>query len=139
MEVAPQLAADSGADLQGLEGLGDIVVRSQVQPQHLVRVLAFGGEQDDRGVALLPDGGQGAQSVHDGHHDIQQDQLYLLPLQGLQGFLPVGGGEKLVIRPRQVDFQSGDDIGVVVADQDVGHSLLSPLAAIVLPEGIKKK
>ena len=39
--VPPQLALYPGDDLQGVEGLGDVVVRPDVQAQDLVGVLAF--------------------------------------------------------------------------------------------------
>ena len=139
-EIAPQLAADPGADLQGLEGLGHIVVRPQVQAQDLVRILAFGGEEDDGGAAALPKGGQGAQPVHHRHHDVQQDEVHFFPVQDLQGLLPVAGGEDMVVRLGEIDLQRGDDVRVVVTDQDVGH-VRSPfsLQPYSTPLPIKRK
>ena len=54
LHIAPQLRAHAGAELDGIEGLGHIVVRSDVESEHLVGVLALGREQDNRDVALLP-------------------------------------------------------------------------------------
>ena len=69
--VPPQLALHPGQHLDGVEGLGDIVVRADVQPQHLIAVLALGGEQDDGDVAAgLPQPGGGPDAVQLGHHDI---------------------------------------------------------------------
>ena len=87
--VPPELAAYPGHHLHRIEGLGNIIVRPQVQPQHLVRILAFRRNKDHRhiaGPAQLDGGGYAVQSRH---HDIHQHQVDLFPFHAGQGFLAI--------------------------------------------------
>ena len=65
-------------------------------------------------------------AVHFGHHDVQKHQLDLLRTDDIQGFPPGIGLEQLIVRlGGQIDFQRGDDVPVVVADEDVVHRSVS--------------
>ena len=125
--VAPQLALHPGDHLQGVEGLGDIIVRADVQPQDLVRVLALGREEDDGDVAPLPQPGGGPNPVQLGHHNIHQDQVDLIPLHSLDGLQAVVCLQCAVALAGEVDVQRGYDVPIIVTDQDGVHNLLSPL------------
>ena len=87
----PQQGLDPGQQLHHPEGLGQIIVRPQLQPQHLVIFAAPGREHDHRRQGGLPGG---AEPFQDGkpvflrQHDVQQHQLRRLPGEGA----PKGGG-----------------------------------------------
>ena len=67
---------DAGEQFAGIEGLGEIVVRPDVQPQHLVADLRFCGEhQHGRGDLFPADGLQKGDSVHFRHHDVEDDDV----------------------------------------------------------------
>ena len=132
--VAPELALDPCDDLDGIEGLGDVVVRPDVQPQDFVAVLALGGEQDDGHVAALPQLGRGADAVQAGHHHVQQDQIHRLALRQAQALQPVVGLHGGIALAGQVDVQGRDDVLVVVADQDGIHTVTSDCKVSIADE-----
>ena len=126
--VAPQLAADPGQDLDGVKGFGNVVVRPHVQAQHLVGVLALGGEEDDGDVIFLPQLGGGGDAVHFRHHDVHEDEMDLMLPDDVQG-LPAGVGlEEGVVLGAEIYLQGGNDVPLVVADQNVCHGKLSHLS-----------
>ena len=127
LSIAPQLRAHPGQQLHGVEGLGHIVVRAQVQAEDLVRVLALGRQKDHRHVAVLPQTAERGDAVQAGHHDVQQHQLHLLPGEKCQRLLSVMGAEGLVALRLQIDFQRRDDIPLVVADQHLVHACAPPV------------
>ena len=133
LEVPPQLAADPGSHLHRVEGLGDVVVRPHVEAQDLIRVLALGSQQDHRHVTHLPELCQSGNPVHLRHHNVQQHQMDVLPLQGIQSLLTRVGLQQMVVRIGQVDFQRVDDVLFIVADQDVIHG--APSLASMIPDG----
>ena len=133
MGIAPQLRTHPGQHLHGNEGLGNIIIRPHIQPQHLILGFGFGGKQNNRGVGKFPDPGGGGDAVHDRHHHIQQNQVDVVVLDNVQGLLASVSLEQAVPLRGQVNLQRIDDIRLIVADQNVIHSR-SPLS--VFSEGI---
>ena len=125
LHVAPQLGSYAGAELDRIEGLRDVVVRPDVEPEHLVGVLALGREQDDGDVALLAQLRRGGDAVERGHHHVHEHQMDLFAPQQLQRLAPVEGREGRVALGLEVYFQRRDDVPFVVADQNVVHFLTS--------------
>ena len=123
LQIAPQLALDPREQLHGVEGLGDVVVRADVEAEHLVGVLALGRQQDDGHVALPPDRGERRNAVHLGHHHVQQHELHVLAGEEVQRLCAGAGGEGAVALGLEIDFQRGDDVLLVVADQNGLHTL----------------
>ena len=87
--VAAQLGLDPGHQLQGVEGLCDIVVRPQGEAGDLVHVLHLGGQHENGKEMLLPDLLAKRESVHIGEHHVQNGQIRPLPRHAGQG-LPAG-------------------------------------------------
>ncbi len=108
--VAAELAFYPGQDLNGVERLGHIVVRPDIEAQDLVRVLALGCEEDDRDILALPELGGGADPVHVGHHHVHEDEMDLPLLHDLQRFQSVVSVIGLVPVAGEVDVQGGYDI-----------------------------
>ena len=119
--VPAQVGADPGDDLQGVEGFGDVVVRAHVQPQDFVRVLTLGGEEDDGHVAQLPQLRGGGDAVHAGHHDVHEHQVELVLLEEVDGLLTGVGAGDAVAFAGEVYFQSGYDVVIVVANENLIH------------------
>ena len=73
---AVQHGLDAGYQLTGREGLDNVVVGTALQAGQLVVFLAAGGQDDDRRVdvagAHLPQAGH---TVHERHHQVQNDQI----------------------------------------------------------------
>ena len=84
LRIAPELCLDSGEDLKRIEGLRDIIVRADGETEDLVVVLALGGDEDDRDVALLAQLCRRRHAVHAGHHDVHEHELYFLALHELE-------------------------------------------------------
>ncbi len=80
-----------------LRRLGDVVVRTEVQPAHNVVRLVERGEHDHRHPGSGRLGTQRLehfQPVHAGHHHVQQNEVGRIGTQGFEGF------ERVVIRDR---------------------------------------
>ena len=114
-----QGGADPGQQLLDGEGLGDIVVRPQIQAGHLVHGGVPGGEQDHRqGLVLPADAPQHLQPVEPGQHDVQQHQL-VLPGQGhLQPGPSVKGLSGLIALIFQLQFDHAVEFFLILHDQD---------------------
>ena len=85
----PQHGLDPGEQLLGVEGLGDVVVSTELEPHHLVHGLALGREQHHRDVALLPHLLQYLEPAHARQHDVQDHEVEVLAVESPQGLRPV--------------------------------------------------
>ena len=121
LRIAPQLGADARQHLHRVERLCHIVVRTDVQPEDLVRVLAFCRQQDDRQIVGLAQLDRGVNAVHHGHHDVHQHEMDVLLGEDVQRLLAGVGAECAVTFGTEVDFQRGHNVALVVADQNVVH------------------
>ncbi len=68
--VPAQLGTYPCQNFDGIEGLCDIIIGANVQPQYLIAVLAFCCQQYNRDIAGFPELRCGRNSVHLWHHDI---------------------------------------------------------------------
>src|SRR5215212_5244414 len=80
---------DPRLELLGVEGLGYVVVRPQLQSHHLVYRLALGRQQHHRDVALLPHLLQDLESAHPRQHDVQHDEVQRFPPEYPERLHPV--------------------------------------------------
>jgi hypothetical protein len=74
--IASQHRVDARQELAEGIGLGHIVVRPDLQPDHGVDLRAFGCNHDDRHAALLADAPAQFDPVDAGQHEIKQHQIY---------------------------------------------------------------
>jgi len=89
-----EVAADAGLDRRDVEGLGDVVDHSPLEPPGLVLPAVLGGEEDDRNVlqrGILLQTAADLVAIHLRHHDVQQDQVGLVYNDHLEGLLAAGG------------------------------------------------
>ena len=75
--------------LFGVKGLNNVIIRAQLQPQHLIKNLSLGGKHDDRCVGLMADLPADLVAVHARKHQIQQDQVGLEGAKDAEGFFAV--------------------------------------------------
>ena len=122
--IPPQLALYPGDHFQGIEGLGDIVIRTDIQAQNLVVILAFRRQQNDGNIASLPQLGSGANAIQLGHHNVHENQVNIVLLHRPQSFIAVIRLDCLISFAAQIDIQGGNDIFVIITDQNGVHAVL---------------
>ena len=97
---------------------GDIVVGSQLQTQYLIVVLAAGGKHDYRRPAVFSDLATDLPAIPYRHHDVEQHQIRVLPLDEAQRFAAVTGGDHLETLFSQVECDQLYDAIVIIGNQD---------------------
>ena len=70
-----QHTPDAGHELLRAERLGDVVVGSKLEPHQLVRLLAAGGQHDDRDVAITPQRPSHIEAVLTGQAQVEHHQV----------------------------------------------------------------
>ena len=87
-----QHALDAGQQLAQIEGLGDVVVRAELEADHAVHHVAGRRHHDDADVVVLPQVARQHQPVLAGHADIEEDDVGKLALD-LLAHLGAGVGD----------------------------------------------
>ena len=121
-------AADQGLDLgaqgDGVEGLGHIVVRPDIQAVQGVVVLLAAADDDDG--ELQPPAANGLdhlEAVHAMHVYVQQEQVIGFLLQQRQSLFAAGGGVRLdAVAAHDLIEHSEDGLVVVCDEHDVRHN-----------------
>lgn len=81
---APQCRFYTGPQFSRAERLSDVIVRPEFQPHHFLGFLGFGGQHDDRRLeASTPQFTADFKAILPRQHQVQQDQVELLPLRPL--------------------------------------------------------
>lgn len=112
-------AAQHGADPQhqfpGGEGLGDVVVGTDLEPEHPVGLLTERGEHDHRQVGQLPpDPAADLEAVDAGHHEVEDHEIGALGGDRGEAVGAVGGQLDLAAGLLQVTPHDVTDRRVVV-------------------------
>ena len=97
----PQHRPDTRQQFRWLEGLGQVVVRADIEAGDPVGRLAFGRQDDDRQVHGCPNALRDLESIHSRHHHVQDHQIGQLLLNQPQPVNAVVGGEDLIAILRQ--------------------------------------
>jgi hypothetical protein len=106
-------------ELGGRERLDHVVVGPQPQPDHAVRFLGLGREQDHRHTVavLVAQPAHHLEAIDSGQHQVEHDQVRTLGRGGVQRLASVGGHPGRVAGAIQV---AGDNLGdrrLVVDDE----------------------
>ena len=125
LRIAAELALDARHEFQGVEGLGEIVVRTDIQAQNLIIVFGFGRENDNRDGALLSNLSGGPDAVQSRHHDIDNQEIDRRLLHNFQRLRAVVGGKNFKALAGEVDADCLDDFVVIVTNQNSLHMLSS--------------
>jgi len=86
---ATQQRADTAPELADREGLGDVVVGAELEPEDLVELLAASSEHDDRDVALRAYALADLEAVESREHDVEHDEVERVPAELPKRFLAV--------------------------------------------------
>mmetsp|Transcript_21671 Transcript_21671/g.84405 ORF Transcript_21671/g.84405 Transcript_21671/m.84405 type:complete len:428 (+) Transcript_21671:1981-3264(+) len=117
--AAAQHRVDAGQQFARIEGLGEIVVRADLQADDAVHVLDLGGQHDDgRAVVGGAQPAADGQAVFAGQHQVQHDQVHRLAGELLVQGPAVLGQQHLEAFLGEVAPQQVADAGVVVDDED---------------------
>ena len=108
-----------------LEGLGQIVVRPQLQPHHTVHHLAACGQHHDGQVALLADGAAQLEAVHFRQHDVEDGSVEAAGRQLRQAIAGPKGVHELQLKTLEVSGQGRAQLRVVVNQQYAVHEQFS--------------
>ena len=97
----------------------DVVVRAEVQAEDDVILLAFRREHHDRHFqVLLTDGAAKLKAVDAGQHDVQENQVRVRGQGEMQPRFSFGGGEHFITLGHKRIFETADESGFVLDDQD---------------------
>jgi hypothetical protein len=111
-----------GGELGEGEGLGEVVVRAGVEPEHaVVDGIARGHEQDPHRVLALSDPPGELEAGHAGHHHVHDRQVERLLAEGDERLDTVLDGRDPVPLGRESAFHQGTHL-VVVLDHQQPHN-----------------
>ncbi len=123
---------DPGDELLDREGLGHVVIRTELEPDDLVGLVPFRGQHDDRypGQALgPPDPPADLETVGLGQHQVEEEQGRRLVAEVLEQAVGLLEALEAVAGLLEVDLQELEDIGLVVESGDHrSHGLTSRLS-----------
>src|SRR5258708_10305285 len=96
---AAQQRPHTGQQLRNPKWLGEVVVRTEVQRAHAVRLAAACGDHEHRYLVVAADGLEHGQAVRSGKADVEQEQVQRVLRSELQCLRAVGGGGGVVAPP----------------------------------------
>ena len=88
---APEQRPDPAPELADRERLRDVVVRAELEPEHLVELVVARREHDDRHRALGPEPLADLEPVELRQHDVEHDEVDGLGGEEPEGLLAVPG------------------------------------------------
>jgi hypothetical protein len=82
---------------RGLKGLGEVVVRAELEPQDAVDLVVLGGQHDDRQLRLVAQLPGEPEAVLAGQLHVEDDQVRTVGLEEAVHLLAVGRRHHLVV------------------------------------------
>ena len=128
--AAPEDGFDPSLDLQNVKRLGHVIVRAVFKPEDFIHILALGSQHDDRHIAALTDALADLDAVQPRQHHVQQNQIILTGKKLGQRFLAVHRGIGQIAVLLQTVFQSLENQGFVVHQQNLSGHVFSLLVRI---------
>ena len=89
---AAQQRPHAAAELADRERLRDVVVRAELEPEHLVELVVAGGQHDDRHRALRAQALADLEAVEPRQHDVEHDEVDVLPGEAASASSPSRAG-----------------------------------------------
>jgi hypothetical protein len=116
----PQERPNAAPELADRERLRDVVVRTDLQTEHLVDLVVAGRQHDDGNGAQGTHAAAHLEPVHPGEHEIQNDEIGMIGGKALEGFLPAPRLDDLVSLPLE---RVGQELlnGLLVVDEQNGR------------------
>ncbi len=118
---AAQYRMDAGDHFARRKRLDDVVIGAGVKPAHAVAFFTSRGQHDDRNIARRRVASQPAANLYPGnhgHHPVEQDDIRRSFIDQKQGLFAVAGGRNLEAFLFQVVAQQGNEITLVLDDQN---------------------
>lgn len=116
---APQNHLDPCQQLASAEGLGEIVVRPQLQAKDAIELVAARRQHDDRCARACPKLATQLQTVDTWQHDVQHDEVDPGTVEYLPHGRALADAGHLQAVALQIGLQQLADLGVVVDHQDM--------------------
>ena len=116
------MAAENGPDpsqqFLRAKGLGDIIIRPQIQCLYLVPLIGTGGEHNDGSCVRFPDFLNQVQPIPIRQTEIQNDEVRMMG--GIHHHAKLAGfrAEHLIVAGFQIDFDKTSDVGLVLYNQN---------------------
>ena len=116
--MAAENGTDAGQQFLRAKGLGDIVIRPQIQRLHLVPLVGTGGKHNDGHGVCLPNFLNQAHTVSIRQTKIQKDEVRMMG--GIHHHAKLAGfrAEHLIVAGFQIGFDKTSDVGLVLYDQN---------------------
>ncbi len=116
---------------RGTERLCDVVIATDLQPEHTVDFVVPGGEEEDRNIGRFADFPADVEAVEFRHADIEHDEIGPIAGEAGQRLLAVARLEHGHAGFFERDADDLADMKVIVDDKDtVRQSLLRKIAAL---------
>jgi hypothetical protein len=114
-----QDGADSGGKFSWIEWLRKIIVRTNLQAQNSIQIVAARRQHQDGNACLRPNSTQNLKSVHPRQHHIENNQFILTRERALDSLSagPNGLDSKALCIQKPTNQLA--ELGVVVDDQDM--------------------
>ena len=128
---AAQDHVDARDELARAERLCDVVIATDLQPEHAVDFVVAGGEEEDRNIGRFADFPADVEAVEFRHADIEHDEIGPIAGEAGQRLLAVARLEHGHAGFFERDADDLADMKVIVDDKDtVRQSLLRKIAAL---------
>jgi hypothetical protein len=118
-----QDGADARHQLGGIEGLGQIIVGSQVQAPDAVMGVAPRCKHKDRSARALTNTAEDVEAVGVRHHNVQQDERVVIGEGAFHTGVAAGSPTDLETLAREVTGDEAAEFGIVVYYQHVFHGM----------------
>jgi hypothetical protein len=113
--------ADPRDQLAWAEWLRQVVVRPELQPEQLVELVVPRGQHDDGDVRIPPDPPRDVEPVEARQAQVEDHEVGLVAMDRIDRRRTVVGGEDRETRVLEVVAGEGDDLRLIVDDQDRLH------------------
>src|SRR5699024_860330 len=109
-----------------LKRLGDIVIRTRLQPEDNVNGVSLSGEHDDRHIGVTADGATNIHAVHSRQHQIQQNKIRVMLLKGWYSIISISNGDWLQPLRFEDNSQHFRNGRIIIYHQDFWRHFYSP-------------
>ncbi len=116
---AAQQRLDAGLQFAWAERLGDVVVGTEFETDHPIRLVGGRRQHDDGDLGVATDLLAEGKAVVAGHHDVQNDQIRAVLGELLAHLVALRCGQYLEACPGQVLVEQLADLLVVIDDQQL--------------------
>src|SRR5438093_4294423 len=123
---AAKHGAHAGYELFWAERLRDVIVRTDLQPDELVRFFAPAGQHHDWNVRLSAEGARDVEAIELRKTEIEHDEVWSLPARARERGRTVMRHDHRKTGMLQVVASELHDLGLVIDDQNLLHPVANP-------------